>query len=153
MFIFTVSAPKSTSSLYFSCDLRAFSVDDKTLILFYRSITESVLRYGITAWFGNLSVKLKSQLPRLMRPGLKTTGSTSLMISTHDIFETVILTTTRELRNTRPSLCHRAFHCLRFRNEQRPLWQWMRCILVTSYVSTRKKWLASSTAYTQGTVI
>ena len=106
MFTFTVSAPKSTSSLYFPRDLSAFSVDDKTLVLFYRSIIENVLRYEITAWFGNLAVQLKSQLPPLMRPAMKTTGTISLMISLHDIFENVILTTTRELINTRLSLCH-----------------------------------------------
>ena len=61
--------------MYFLRRLRAFGVDEKILVLFYRSIIESILRYGITAWFGNLYVQLKSQLSRLMR-----TGSTSPMI-------------------------------------------------------------------------
>ena len=63
--------------LYFLQRLRAFGVDEKILVLFYRSIIESILRYGITAWFGNLSVQLKSQLSCLMRTAMKLTGSTS----------------------------------------------------------------------------
>ena len=73
--------------LYFLRRLRAFGVDEKILVLFYRSIIESILRYGITAWFGNLSVKLKSQLSRLMRTAMKITSSTSPMISLQEIFE------------------------------------------------------------------
>ena len=57
--------------LYFLRRLRPFGVDEKILVLFYRSIIESILRYGITAWFGNLSVQSKSQLSRLMRTAMK----------------------------------------------------------------------------------
>ena len=73
--------------LYFLRRLRAFGVDEKILVLFYRSIIESILRYGITVWFGNMSVQSKSQLSRLMRTATKITGSTSPMISLQEIFE------------------------------------------------------------------
>ena len=73
--------------LYFLRRLRAFGVDEKILVLFYRSFIESILRYGITAWFGNLSVQLKSQLSRLTRTAMKITGSTSPMIFLQEIFE------------------------------------------------------------------
>ena len=53
--------------LYFLRRLRAFGVN----VLFYRSIIESILHYGITVWFGNLSVQSKSQLFRLMRTAMK----------------------------------------------------------------------------------
>ena len=46
--------------LYFLRRLRAFGVYEKILLLFYRSIIESILRYGIIVWFGNLSVQSKS---------------------------------------------------------------------------------------------
>ena len=45
--------------LYFLRKLIAFDVNEKILVLFYRSIIESILRYGITVWFGNLSVQSK----------------------------------------------------------------------------------------------
>ncbi len=32
---------------------------------------ESVLGYGIVAWFGNISVKLKSQINRLVHTAMK----------------------------------------------------------------------------------
>lgn len=35
---------------------------------------ESVLRYGTVAWFGNLSVKLKSQINRLVHTAMKVMG-------------------------------------------------------------------------------
>ena len=31
-------------------------------MVFYRAIVEGIIRYGITSWFGNLTVKLKSEL-------------------------------------------------------------------------------------------
>ena len=73
--------------LYFLRRLRAFGVDEKIFVLFYCSFIESILRYGITAWFGNLSVQLKSQLSRLTRTAMKITGSTSPMIFLQEIFE------------------------------------------------------------------
>ena len=44
------------------------------MLLFYRSVLESLIRYGITAWFGNLSVQLKSKLIRLMHTAWKIIG-------------------------------------------------------------------------------
>ena len=38
----------------------AFGVNEKIFVLFYRSIIESILCYGITVWFGNLFVQSKS---------------------------------------------------------------------------------------------
>ncbi len=32
------------------------------MLLFYRAAIESMIHYDITTWFGNLSVKLRSQL-------------------------------------------------------------------------------------------
>ena len=73
--------------LYSVRKLRAFGVNEKILVIFYRSIIESILRYEITVWFGNLSVQSKLQLSRLMRTAMKITGSTSPMISLDEIFE------------------------------------------------------------------
>ena len=73
--------------LYFLRRLRAFGVYEKILVLFYRSIIESILRYGIIVWFGNMSVQSKSQLSRLLRTAMKITGSTSPVISLQEMFE------------------------------------------------------------------
>lgn len=34
-------------------------------MLFYKAMIESVLRYGIIVWFGNLTVKLRAQINKL----------------------------------------------------------------------------------------
>ena len=44
------------------------------MLLFYRAVVESVLRYAITVWFGNLTVKVKSQITRLTHSALKVVG-------------------------------------------------------------------------------
>lgn len=49
-------------------------VDQKILVVFYQAVFESLMRYGITAWFGNLSVQLKSKLVWLMQTAWKIIG-------------------------------------------------------------------------------
>ncbi len=60
--------------LYFLHRLRVFGVNQKVLLLFYRAVIESIFQYGISAWFGNLSVHLKAQITRLTQRAIKITG-------------------------------------------------------------------------------
>ena len=48
--------------LYFLQQLRAFGVSTNILLLFCHATIESMIRYSITSFYGNLSVKSKSQL-------------------------------------------------------------------------------------------
>ena len=57
--------------LYFLRRLRVFGVEQKFMLLFYQAVLESIIRYGITAWYGNLSVQLKTQLNRLVQQAMK----------------------------------------------------------------------------------
>lgn len=41
--------------LHFVRRLRLHGVDQKRMLVFYQAVLESLIRYGITAWFGNLS--------------------------------------------------------------------------------------------------
>ena len=59
------------------------TINYKILVLFYCSITESILHNGIAARFGYLFVQLRSQLSRIIRTAMKTTGSTSSYSITH----------------------------------------------------------------------
>lgn len=43
-------------------------------MLFYHAVIESILRYRISAWLGNISVKLKSQINRLVHTTMKVMG-------------------------------------------------------------------------------
>ena len=58
---------KICQRLYFLRRLRVHGVDKEIMILFYKAAIESIVRYGMMAWFGNLSVKLKSQLQNLIK--------------------------------------------------------------------------------------
>lgn len=60
--------------LHFLRRLRIHGVAKNVLMLFYRANMESVIRYGITTWFGNLSVKLKSRLQILIKRASKIIG-------------------------------------------------------------------------------
>ena len=43
-------------------------------MLFYHAMIESILCYRISAWFGNISVKLKSQINRLVHTAMTVMG-------------------------------------------------------------------------------
>ena len=60
--------------LHFLRRLRVHGVARNIMLLFYRATMESIIRYGITTWFGNLSVKLKTQLQNLIKRAGKIIG-------------------------------------------------------------------------------
>ncbi len=43
-------------------------------LFFYRAMLESLIRYGITVWFGNLSVQLKNKLANIHKTAMKIIG-------------------------------------------------------------------------------
>lgn len=45
--------------MYFLRELRAHGVEEKFMLLFYHAVTESILRRGTAAWYGNLTVESK----------------------------------------------------------------------------------------------
>lgn len=60
--------------LHFLRHLRVHGVDTKFILIFYQAVVESLIRYGITVWFGNLSVQLKNKLFRLIHTAWKIIG-------------------------------------------------------------------------------
>ena len=44
------------------------------MLLFYRAALESIIRYGIAAWYGNLTVQSRSQITSLVRTAMKIMG-------------------------------------------------------------------------------
>ena len=49
-------------------------VKQRFMLLFHQAVLESFKRYGIKAWYGALSVQLKTQINRLVQTALKTFG-------------------------------------------------------------------------------
>ncbi len=57
-----------------SCIDRVFGVDQRVLFLFYQAVLESLVRYGMPAWYDNLAVQLKTKLTRLVHTAMKVIG-------------------------------------------------------------------------------
>ncbi len=66
--------------------LRTFGVTQKVQLLFYHAAVESLLRYEISARFGNLTVQLIAQNNRLNETALRITG-VSQHPNLQDIFQ------------------------------------------------------------------
>ena len=47
---------KLQQRLHFLRRLRVHRVDQKCMLVFYRAVLESLVRFGITVWFGNLQI-------------------------------------------------------------------------------------------------
>ena len=82
--------------LHFLRRLRLFGVSVNIMLIFYRASIESILRYGISSWFGNLTVKYKSQIARLVNMAGKIMGMSTPPITPQAIFEQAVL---RQARN------------------------------------------------------
>ena len=54
--------------------LRLYGISSHIMMIFYRAIVESIIRYGITSWFGNLTVKLRSKLAGIHKTAMKSIG-------------------------------------------------------------------------------
>ena len=61
------------------------------VLIFYRASIESIVRYGITSWFGNLTVKLKSEILRLAKMAGKIMGMSGPPKTPQAIFEQATL--------------------------------------------------------------
>ena len=59
------------------------------MMLFYRATIESIIRYGITTWFGNLTVRAKAQLQNLVKRAGEIMG-TQPPSSLKEIFEETV---------------------------------------------------------------
>lgn len=67
---------KLQQRLYFLRRLRLYGVSSQIMMIFYRAMLESVIRYGIGAWFSNLTVKLKNELANMHKTAMKIIGET-----------------------------------------------------------------------------
>jgi len=65
---------KGQQRLYCLRKLRSFNIDKTLMELFYKSYIEPVLSFSISCWFGNLSVKYKNSLNKLVKNSGKIIG-------------------------------------------------------------------------------
>ena len=72
---------KAHQRLYLLRKLRNFNVSTDILVTVYRSLIESILIFNIVSWYGNLSVKNKTRLTRVVNLAGKITGSKQTQLS------------------------------------------------------------------------
>lgn len=72
---------KAQQRLYLLRKLRNFNVDQTILESVYRSLIESVLVFNIVSWYGNLTVKNKAKLNRVVSLAGKIIGSKQIQLS------------------------------------------------------------------------
>lgn len=54
--------------------LRVYGVEQKVMYLFYHAVIESIIHYGYTVWFGNITVQSKAKLACLVKMAMKIIG-------------------------------------------------------------------------------
>jgi hypothetical protein len=78
---------KANQRLYLLRKLRSFDVSSEILETVYRSLIESILTFNIVAWFGNLSVKDRTRLTRVVKLAGKIVGFQQRQLSDlHQLF-------------------------------------------------------------------
>ena len=67
---------KANQRMYLVRKLKTFGVNVHTLEMVYRSLVESILCFNIVTWFGNLGVKDRNRLNRIVNLASKVIGKT-----------------------------------------------------------------------------
>ena len=65
---------KLAQRLHFLRRLRLFGVSVGVMSTFYDAVLGSIIRYGMAAWFGTLSVQLKSRIANMEKTAMKVIG-------------------------------------------------------------------------------
>ncbi|KAF7651619.1 hypothetical protein LDENG_00108420 [Lucifuga dentata] len=97
--------------LHFLRRLRLYGVHKGVMMVFYKAIIESILRYGITVWFGNLTVKLKSQINHLTGRARKIIGQLPLS-PLQEIYEESVLKQARKIVSDPNHVLHEEYELL-----------------------------------------
>ena len=79
---------KSQQRLYLLLKLRFIDVSRELLQIVYKSLVESVLTFNIVVWYGNLGVKRKAKLARIVGMAGKITGAKQDSLS--DLYLTAV---------------------------------------------------------------
>ena len=97
--------------LYFLRRLRVFGVNQRVMFLFYQAVLESILRYGMSAWYGNLSVQLKSKIGRLIQSAMKVMGR-SEKLPMQSIYEQSVLRQAEKILSDQTHILHTEYQLL-----------------------------------------
>ncbi len=71
---------KARQRLHLLRQLKSFNASKQTLAMVYRSLTESVLSFNIISWYGNLSVRYRNKLTRVVNQASKITADKQMQL-------------------------------------------------------------------------
>ena len=97
--------------LHFLRRLRLFGVSTNIMILFYNAVLESLIRYGMAAWFGPLTVQLKSKVERLVKTAMKVMNRRDYP-SLQSIFEKVMVNQAHKILDDPTHILHTEYELL-----------------------------------------
>ena len=125
--MWTVSADSRLQQrLHFLRHLRVHGVEQKCILIFYQAVLESLVRFGITVWFGHLSVQLRSKLVRLMQTAGKIIGVRQLP-SLQSIYEQAALKQAQKIVRDDTHVLHEMFALMPSgRRYREPKWRYIR---------------------------
>ena len=108
----TCLCSKIHQRLHFLRRLRLFGVCRNIMLIFYRASIESIVRYGITSWFGNLSVKYKSEVFRLVKTAGKVMGMSAPPITPQVLFDESAIGQAKKIVSDPSHILHREYRLL-----------------------------------------
>ena len=65
---------KLAQRLHFLRRLRLFGVSSNIMLTFYNAVLGSLIRYGMAAWFGNLTIQSKNMIGKVVKTAMKVIG-------------------------------------------------------------------------------
>ena len=105
------SINKITAVLVLLAETEIFWVSRELLQIVYKSLVESVLTFNIVVWYGNLGVKGKAKLARIVGMAGKITGAKQDFLS--DLYLTAVERKTARILDDAKHTLFSQFHKLR----------------------------------------
>ena len=88
-----------------------FGVNQKVMFLFYQAVLESILGYGMSVWYGNLPVQLKSKIGHLIQSAMKVIGRTE-KLPLQSIYEQPVLRQAEKFLSDQTHVLHTEYQLL-----------------------------------------
>ena len=86
---------KGLQRLYFLRRLNSFNVDKTLKVLFYKAFIESILTFCLLSFYGNLSIKNKNRLQKIVKEARKVIGMQQRSLS--EIFDRLVFKKARSI--------------------------------------------------------
>ena len=108
---------KANQRVYLLRKLKSFDVSAPILETVYRSLIESILTFNIITWFGNLSVKDRARLSRVVKLAGRIIGSQQKQLP--DLYHQAVYRKARKIRLDPTHPLHNSFQLLPSRRRLR----------------------------------